>query len=293
MKQVGILLGCALLAVLMLAGSAAAGNQIGTSNILVMGYYNNGTEINLSQAIQEFDYVTETTGQYVEGKLTMWCDHTEGRNPGNIQVYERRDDADTTILFATNVTVRVKSDGWIVAWLTNDQNISDIVFWNDANANSNPSDTTIGKAIWRITDRVGIDYNKDGVNYYSYKYPAADKLLVGGRMVYDSQGETYYFLMPSATTLYMANHTWTAYLYDSQSFGGYYASGSIKMNDEYVFSKSTQTPSYWSGLYEYARYSRDVTDMARDTRHTIYITSYRSATNAALKSAVVIIYQSG
>ena len=292
MNRIGMLLGCALLAVLMLAGSAEAGDQIETSNILVMGYYNNGTEIDLSQAIQEFDYVTESTGQYVEGKLTMWCDHPEGRNPGNIQVYERRDDADTDFLFATNITVRVKSDGWIVAWLTNEQNISDIVFWNDTDANSNPSDTTIGKAIWRITDRVGIDYNKDEVDYYSYKYPAADKLLVGGRMVYDNQGETYYFLMPSATTLYMANLTWTAYLYDSYAYR--YTSVSIKMNDEYVFNKAT-SESYSGGLYEYARYCMDVTDMARDTRHTIYITSYslHTSSHAALKSAVVIIYQSG
>ena len=182
MKQIGIL-GCAVLAAIMLAGTGAAGDQIDTSDILVMGYYTNGTEIDLSQAIQEFDYVTESTGQYVEGELTMWYDSYYGTNPGNIRVYERKDGADTDILFATNVTVRVTSDGWIVAWLTNDQNISDIVFWSYANSATNPSDTTIGKAIWRITNRVGIDYNKDEVDYYSYKYPAADRLLVGGRMV--------------------------------------------------------------------------------------------------------------
>ena len=292
MKQIGIL-GCAVLAALMLAGTGAAGDQIDTSNILVMGYYTNGTEIDLSQAMQEFDYVTESTGQYVEGKLQMWCDHPNGINPGNIQVYERRDNADTDILFATNVTVRVKSDGWIVAWLTNDQNISDIVFWSDANTNSNPSDTTIGKAIWRITNRVGIDYEKDGVSYYSYKYPAADRLLVGGRMVTDNQGETYHFLIPSATTVYMANLTWTEYLYDRVISSSYDASGSIKMDDEYVFSKST-TPGYASGLYEYARYYRDITDMARDTRHTIYLTSHDySSCKSVLKSAVAILYKSG
>ena len=292
MKQIGIL-GCAVLAALMLAGTGAAGDQIDTSNILVMGYYTNGTEIDLSQAIQEFDYVTESTGQYVEGKLQMWCDHPDGINPGNIQVYERRDDADTDILFATNVTVRVKSDGWIVAWLTNDQNISDIVFWNDANSPMNPSDTTIGKAIWRITNRVGINYDKDEVNYYSYKYPAADRLLIGGRMVTGTQEETYHFLIPSATTLYMANLTWTAYLYDPWgSDGDYYTSGKIKMDTEYMFHKSTTW--MYTGFYEYARYCRDITDIARDTRHTIYATSYdMSPCKSVLKSAVVILYQSG
>ena len=291
MKQIGIL-GCAVLAALILAGTGAAGDQIDTSNILVMGYYyTNGTEIDLSQAIQEFDYVTESTGQYVEGKLQMWCDCPNGINPGDIQVYERRDDADTDILFATNITVRVKSDGWIVAWLTNDQNISDIVFWNDANTNSNPSDTTIGKAIWRITDRVGIDYDKDEVNYYSYKYPAADRLLIGGRMVTGNSDETYHFLIPSATTVYMANLTWTAYLYDTSI--SYYTSASIKMDDEYVFSKST-TYGHNSGLYEYVRHYENIVDLARDTRHTIYMTSYEGGScDSVLKSAVITFYQSG
>jgi hypothetical protein len=54
MKQI-VLIGCAVLATLLLVSTAAAGDQIDTSNILVMGYYTNGTEIDLSQAIQEFD----------------------------------------------------------------------------------------------------------------------------------------------------------------------------------------------------------------------------------------------
>ncbi|KAF5416401.1 MAG: hypothetical protein C5S48_03130 [Candidatus Methanogaster sp.] len=131
-----------------------------------------------------------------------------------------------------------------------------------------------------------MDYDKNEVDYYSYKYPAADKLLVGGRMVHNSVDETYRFLIPSATILYMANLTWTAYLYDRDKYR--VASGGIKMDYEYVFNKST-TANYFGGVYEYARYYRDIADMARDTRHTIYITSYV----ATLKSAVVILYQSG
>jgi hypothetical protein len=291
MKQIGIL-GCAVLAALMLAGAGAAGDQIDTSDILVMGYYDTGTEIDLSQAIQEFDYVTESTGQYVEGKLQMWCDHPEGRNPGNIQDYERRDNAGTDILFASNVSVRVKSDGWIVAWLTNDQNISDIVFWNDTNADSNPSDTTIGKAIWRITDWSGMDYDKDEVNYYSYKYPAADRLLVGGRMVTDNQGETYHFLIPSATTLCAANHTWTAYLYDTYYNYHEGVSGSVKVNENYVFSKGTGLYRY-TGLYEHSRYSREINQTWQGKRHTIYTKATENNCGMViLKSAVAILYQS-
>lgn len=259
-----------------------------------MAYYNVGSEIDLSQAIQEFDFITESTGQYIEGKLRIWYDHPEGRNPGNIQDYERRDNADTDILFATDVTVRVKSDGWIVTWLNNEQNLSDIVFWNDANTATLPSDTTLGQAIWRITNRVGANYTKSNVKYYSYKYPAADRLQIGGRVTTNG-GETYSFLMPSITTVYDAHLHWTVYLYDA---GNIYQNdwnyAILKMNTTQLYHKSTQ--GSYIGLYEYSRYYLDITDFPKDSKHTIYLESddvnYYGGSNT-LKSAVVILYKSG
>ena len=282
MKQIA-LLGCAVLAVFMLAGSAAAGDQIDTSNILVMGYYNSGTVINLSQAIQEFDFVTESTGQYVEGKLRVCYDDPDGRNSGNIQDFECRNGATTPILFATDVTVRVKSDGWIVAWLTNDQNLgTDLVFWGDANSNSLPSVTTLSKAIWRITDRSGLYYNKNEVKYYCYKYPTADRLLIGGRVT-DKSGEAYSFLIPSATTVYEAYLSWSVWLADK------YAKGKIKIDTTCIYSKD---PS-GKGLHEYARYSKNITDYSKDTRHMVYMESWHGSPANILKSAVAIIYKTG
>lgn len=102
----------------------------------MMGYYNPGSEIDLSRAIQEFDHINEITDQYVEGKLIIWHDNQGGINPGNIYEYEYKNGVETDIPFATNITVRVMSDGWIVAWLTNDQDINDLVFWNDAKSDT-------------------------------------------------------------------------------------------------------------------------------------------------------------
>lgn len=281
------------LAGILLTGTAEAGNVIDTSDVNVMAYYNVGSEIDLSQAIQEFDFITESTGQYVEGKLRIWYDDPDGRNPGNIQDFERRDNADTDILFASNVSIRVKSDGWIVAWLNNDQNLSDIVFWNDTNTGTLPSDTTLGQAIWRITDRVGTNYNKTEVKYYSYKYPLADRLLIGGRVTTNG-GETYNFIMPSATTVYDAYLHWTIYLLDNDGNHNDYVFGKVKMNTTDLYYKTTNPDYYFYGMFEYSRYYLDITDYPKDAGHTIYINSGNTNNGQSiLKSAVAILYKSG
>ena len=279
-----------MLAILILTGSAIADDEIDTSNIFIIGYYNSESDIDLSQAMQEFDHITETTDQYIEGILTIWHDNSGGINPGNIHEYEYKNGAKTDTLLATTINVRVKSDGWIVAWLTNDQDINDLVFWNDAKSNTGLTDTTIGKAIWRISNRIGINYDKKLVNYYSYKYPAADRLLIGGRTVYNSHEETYFFLMPSPTTVYEANILSTLYLIDMYNSGQ--AAGNIKINDDYFLNKQSSR-EFKEGLFEYARYNKDITDMERDTRHTVYMKGDGSSEGTTVKSAVVFLYRSG
>ena len=272
---------------LILTGSSAADDQIDTSNIFIMGYYNPGSEIDLSRAIQEFDYINEITDQYVEGKLIIWHDNSGGINPGNIYEYEYRKGVETDILFATNVTVRVMSDGWIAAWLTNDQDANDLVFWNDAGSDTVATDTTIGKAIWRIAKRVGMNYDKDLVNYYSYKYTDADRLLIGGRTTHGltEQEDTFFFLIPSATTVYKMNIVSTFYL--NVRTGSPYIEF-IEINGNNIFHLDS-TGCGTRGLFEYARYYKDISDMERDTRHTVYIKSAHSCT---VKSAIAILYKS-
>ncbi len=293
-----VMLSLAFLIAFFLAGNAEAGSTIDTTNITLMAYYNPGTNITLSEAIKEFDFVTESTGQYVEGKLRMWYDSTNGNNPGNIRNFERRNDIDTNILFASNVSLRVRSDGWIVTWLTNEQNLSDVVFWNDANTQTLPSETTLGKAIWRVTNRVGANYDKSQVKYYSYKYPAADSLLIGGRNTYNTFG-TYKFIIPSTNTVYDAKLLWTSYLYDiyPDNYCCYDAYGKIGINNSIYYDKNTSTPiNYAGGVYEYARYYQDIINLPRDNSNSIYMDSGSrgySYNIGFLKSAVAILYKSG
>lgn len=295
MKQI-VLFGCAILTIFMLAGSAAAGNQIDTDDIYIMAYYDVLYEIDLSSAIKEFDYVSESTGQYVEGTVTIWHNYRDGRDTGSSLDMEIKDGTVSDIPFSTDVTVRVKSDGWIVAWLTNEQDLSDMVFWNDVDdPNKRPSDTTLGQAIWRIADRVGAGYDKSNVEYYSYEYPDADRLLIGGSLRLN--GYTYYFLVPSPIILYEANLLWTAYLNDYQWPGHpvhCYNYGIIKMDQVDIYNKNTSDTCM--GVYEYAKYSRNIpTDIPRDIRHTIYMQSsgWSSDGQTLLGTAVALLYKAG
>ena len=292
MKNI-ILFGSAIVVFLILTGNAAADDKIDTSNIFMMGYYNPGSEIDLSRAIQEFDHINEITDQYVEGKLIIWHDNPGGINPGNIHEYEYKNGVETDILFATNVTTRVMNDGWIVAWLTNDQDINDLVFWNDAKSDTVATDTTIGKAIWRIAKRAGMNYDKNLVNYYSYKYPDANRLLIGGRVIEDPNEETYFLLIPSTTTVYRLNLVGTSYLEDK--LNSHYAAGNIEIdgnNNIHTYS----TSEFDKGLSENSRYYKDISDMERDTRHTVYMYNIVSgrflSINVVVKNAIAILFKS-
>lgn len=292
MKKISLL--CyAILFVLVYAESASAASQIDTSNIYMMAYYKAAPEISLSTAIQEFDKVTESTGQYVEGELEMWHNnYPDGRDRGDALDMEIRDGVVTNIPFTTTVKVRVKSDGWIVAWLTNDQNPNDMVFWNNVKADTySPSDTTLGKAIWRITDKLNTNYNKSEVKYYSYKYPNADRLQIGGSKIHDLYG-TYYFLVPPTITLYEANMLWTSYMIDGNS--PTVVNETIIIDSATIFNKNT-TATY-IGTYELARYSYPFRqDISRDIRHSIYVRASYAGNqgHASIKSAVMLLYKSG
>jgi len=293
MNMKKILLLCYLILVVAFAESASAGSQIDTSNIYIMAYYKAAPEIVLSTAIQEFDKVTESTGQYVEGEIEIWHNsHPDGRNKGDALDMEIRDNTVTNIQFTTTVKVRVRSDGWIVAWLANDQNPNDMIFWDYVKSDAySPPDTTLGKAIWRITDQLNINYNKNDVKYYSYKYPNADRLKIGGSKIHDLYG-TYYFLIPSTITLYEANILWTSYMHDGNTLT--IVNETIKIDSESIFNKNT-TASY-IGTYDLAKYYYAIRqDISRDIRHEIFIRASYTGNqgHASIKSAVMLLYKSG
>ncbi len=277
----------------MLAGSASAGNQIDTSDIYIMAYYKMLPEVDLSQVIQEFDSVRESTGQYVEGTITIWHNYRNGRDTGEGLDVEVIDGVVTGVPFSTDVNVRVKSDGWVAVWLTNEQDMGDMIFWDRVDQHFYPPDTTLGQAIWRVTNRMGTIYDKNRVGYYSYEYPNADRLLIGGRTLClgGISSTIYHFLIPSGITLYESEFLWTSYLENYYAHNPNYAI--VKMNYEEYYNKNSS--SFGVGLYNSMKYSSDISTFPRDIRHTVYMedSGWVSAGRATLKSVVALLYKSG
>jgi len=124
--------------------------------------------------------------------------------------------------------VRAKSDGWLIAWLENDQttgrNIQsvppqgfiDVV--NDwTTGNINPSQTTLERGIndlyTALSNSSTAAYNSSDVALYTYRTPNATNITFVGRKI-GGDSSTNFTITPTAVTLY------DGYAYGSARFAG-------------------------------------------------------------------------
>ena len=179
--------------------SFASAAPITTDDKLFMAYYLDpaigaGT-LDLDIAQQEYysGHGYTRTDQYVEGILEV--------------------NQATSVAYHTDVYVRTRTDGWIVAWIpqTTPKGIADIYKW-DTTTNSNITTTTLENAISRIMTKMGHAsyYSSVQVKYYSGTYPLATNLFIVGSRDYSN----------SSTTWYMTKHGITAYSADA-CYAGY------------------------------------------------------------------------
>jgi hypothetical protein len=164
---------------------------------------------------------------------------------GTIRVYDTGSSG-----YYTNVYVRIRTDGWIMAFVPEDvevgnacwgaypwildnyTNRGDLIWWghlHTAVGNPTADSTTLGKALSLIWDQ--LKTNSDNptytflytdVGYYDYEHITSTKIYIFGGHVYRSgtAGTTeqyYYFTIPVGTTLQCAYGNGSYYLYG----GGY------------------------------------------------------------------------
>ena len=155
---------------------AFAGTPIDTSDALLLAYYQDPAgNIDLYNATNaakwyfQADKIDAETPQYIDA----WINYSQG-TPANANV---------------PIHLRVRGDGWVIAWINEAEaphGIGDVMYWY-ANSSSNPSELMPAKAIQWMMSQIGHTYNAGDVKYYSYKYPTATKLvLFGDRLSYSS-----------------------------------------------------------------------------------------------------------
>jgi len=156
-----------------------------TSNIGLFAYYQPSTFINLSKAVSPLLNYT-WGGNYVDGYIRIW----QSNNNGTTSIY----DGDSYI----DIAVRIRADGWILAWFNRQQERAEAIWWGYASATGDTSfptktgnenervpitnSTRLGRAIQLICESAGLidNFNWNQIGYYDYEYPSATRMFIFG-----------------------------------------------------------------------------------------------------------------
>jgi len=190
------------------------GTPLSTVDIGLFAYYKHSSW-DLSDCIPAFLNYTQYSN-YVDGYVRVHSNVKgttfEGGNYGHT--------ASNPIYI--DVQVRIRSDGWILAWLEDTQNKAFILHWGDdvkgyegltedpIDAISTPDDygTCLGRAIYRVYHNAGVSWiGYDEIYYYDYEFPDATRLYIFGDYVQsvfpdsEEENEPFYFIVPDDVTI--------------------------------------------------------------------------------------------
>lgn len=220
------------------------GVPINTTNIGLFCYYNESTGWILNQTVTAFVYYTDY-GNYYDAQVQVWQEMTGSS-------YEGSD-------FCTTVNVRVRTDGWIMAFINRTYDKANIPYWGATRATyygGSPiaNATSLARAIQRVYSAASKTFpGYVAFSYYDFERPTATKLLMFGSWIthgsYDFTSDTLcYVTIPATISL--------LYAYGTMGGGCYnygltatlkYAVGAGSYTDILTLTRSGNGPVGWSG----------------------------------------------
>lgn len=252
------------------------GTPLVTTDIGLFAYYE-AADWDLNDVIPACHNYTQYTN-YIDGYVRVWIDVDgttfEGDEDHNPAIDDRYGYID--------VSVRVRSDGWILAWIEDTQNKAFICHWGGniktTTDNNTPNDyeTCLGRAIHRVYHNAGVSWvGYDVINYYDYEFPDATRLSIFGLLNRDGAGalpneEHFYFIIPSGITI---EECWLA-------FGGTQGAG------DGVWLDNVNQDGY--GASSYGWYAVDITSsLSVSTRHDVK-TDHDAASQSGICVACIL-----
>jgi len=174
------------------------GNPLDTSNIGLFAYFKEESGWTLADTVPAFEGYTDH-GNYYDGIVRVWQDQRSDTNFLGSDVY-------------IDIQVRVRGDGWILAWMTRDQDKGNIVFWGRSRfSEGNPviGATTLSRAMQRVYHAAGKEWvGHSAIKYYDYEFPEAGKLVIfggsGSKVGCGTRNKTIYCVLPAGVTVYKA-----------------------------------------------------------------------------------------
>jgi hypothetical protein len=246
------------------------GNPLDTSNIMLFAYYKDPSGWTLANTVPAFEAYTDH-GNYYDGIVRVWMDQSSNTNFVGSEFY-------------VDVCVRVRADGWILAWLTAGQSRAYIVFWGHSISSATPpviGATAPSRAIQRVFYAAGKTFpGHTAINYYDFAHPTAKKLLIFGKCLQRKDTGT------STATFY---YTFPAYvqILDAASSIAYHEtvsgnSGSIKIDDT-VFA-SLYANTYWHSL------SLPSSALTLEVKHAVTISCYSASQGDYTRINLALIF---
>ena len=272
-----------------------------TSNIALFAYYCHSQGITLGDTITAFQTYTQYEN-YIDGTVRVWSSHnigasspyqgTDGEHP-DWPTYYYSEHGDSY----HDVKVRVRADGWVLAWTERgDKRGHDVIWWSDGSTipRDLPSPTEYstrpGRAIYLILKAAGIeaDFSYTDVKYYDYEYTDARRLYIFGKKAtqYYQPPQTpdedyYYVTVPDSVTVKKAVMVWISRIaHDGVGSAHIHQEGYFDDTEIYNYDVS-QNRSYCriAGSREANHPNEyDLTSfLTTGTQHSILLKSYRSA----------------
>lgn len=166
-----------------------------TSQIGLIAYYERSGGWELADTVPAFVEYTDG-GNYYDGLVRVW-------DSGYIGAESTTGD-DSYV----DVHVRVRADGWILAWFERGEDPGAIVWWSHVRkASGNPPEyaTTLSRAIEIVFYVAGVPFpGYDKIGLYDYSEPDAKRLLIFGYSKHvhgSSDTRVFYYTIPSESPM--------------------------------------------------------------------------------------------
>ena len=227
LTMVFALLGIALL----FAGSACA-TAFPVDKAGISAYIDTGQTIDLDKIKTIFTAVEEVGDNYIIG-ITPISDYG-----GNIDVH-----------------VYADTDGWIVAYLENDEPASKIMQWGTADVN-NPIITTITTtiledALYDAGDAAGVGIVSSKIKYYDFEFPNANNMIIFIRTRATNGANIHQVEIPADYMLFEASYCHYIYAY---SYGGWQWDSKLEVDGTVVSDANPSTAhgyQWWRAFESY------------------------------------------
>jgi len=181
-------------------GGSDSTPPLNTSRISLIAYYKHYSSIELADTVPAFISYFDG-GNYYDGVVRVWDSGTIGALSQVAQ--------DSYI----DVYVRVRGDGWILAWFDRyEHDPGAIVWWGHTRLQEGPPPdyaTTLSRAIEIVFTVAGISFpGYESIGLYDYSEPNATRLLIFGHSlsclysedIYEKTVD-YYYTIPANSTM--------------------------------------------------------------------------------------------